>query len=132
MNTLVQFGGFLLVVTLTVGPVLALMLLLNARDRRKATMLDAAWRLALEDLRDQIAIQIHSPLLSRHSVVAVDMCECSRDEVWEAIARWYAGLPPRARLVVNGSMDRGLQASFTVETACRRPLCRPQHASVSG
>jgi hypothetical protein len=57
-------------------------------------------------------------LLSGRSVVAVDMRWCGPDEIWKAVAHWRAGLPLGVRLLVNGSMDRGLATSFTIETAC--------------
>lgn len=117
----------LLVTLFTVGPVVGLMLLLNARDRRQAALLGTMWSVAPRDLRDLIAVQVRCALLSGGSVVEVDMRDCARDEIWEALARWCAGLPPGVRLLVSGSMDRGLAASFTVETAggpargCPRP-----------
>lgn len=45
------------------------------------------------------------------------MWSYARDEIWEAMARWSAGLPPGVRLLVNGCLARGLAARFTVERA---------------
>ena len=128
-NPLMHFAELLVVALFTVGPLIALMLLLNARDRREAALLETMWYLAPRDLRPLIAILAHCDLLSRMSVVEVDMWGCARDEIWDAIARWRAGLPPGVRLLVNGSMDRRLATSFTIETTYRPELSRPQHAS---
>ena len=128
-NPAMEFGRLLLAALFTVGPTVGVMLLLNARDRRQAALLETMWSLSPRDLRHLITIEVHCALLSGRSVVEVDMWGCGRDEIWEAIARWSTGLPPGVRLLVNGSMDRGLAASFRVETVCRPALCGPQHAS---
>ncbi|HYB73134.1 MAG TPA: hypothetical protein VED18_07170, partial [Candidatus Sulfotelmatobacter sp.] len=79
----------------------------------------------------RIVFEVRCGLFSRRRFVAVDMRECSRDEIWEAIARWCAGLPPHTRLQVDGRLDGGLPAKFRIETACRPPLCRPPRPSVA-
>jgi hypothetical protein len=131
LEMLPQLGGLLGVAAFTLGPIVGLMLLLNRRDRRQAALLATMWELTPSDLRGLIAIQVRCPLGPRQSVVAVDMQACSRDEVWEAIARWCRGLPPRVRLLVEGRMDRDLPANLTIEAACRPPLCCPPRASVA-
>ena len=130
-NILLQLGGLLLVFGFMLGPILGLMLTLNHRDRRQAALLGTMWQLTPRDLRSLISIQVRCPVFSRRSIVAVDMGDSSRDEVWEAIARWCPGLPPHVRLVVNGKMDGGLPANFTIETECRPPLCCPPRPSVA-
>ncbi len=120
MNLLVQVGGLAAVALVTVGPVFGMMLLLNRRDRRHATLLGLVWERIPRDLASLIAVQVRCAVFSSRSTVAVDMQACSRDEIWEAIARWSAHLPPRARLLVKGAVDRGLTADVTLE-ARRRP-----------
>jgi len=124
MNVLMQLGGFLVVILFTVGPVLGLLLLLNLRDRRQARLLDIVWQFTPRDVSDRIAIHVRGAALSPRAVVTVDMHACSRDEIWEASARWAASLPPPVRLLVNGKTDQGLPFRFTVETT-RHPLPRP-------
>ena len=133
MNVLVQLGGFFVVILFTVGPVLALLLLLNLRDRRHARLLDVVWQLAPRDLSDHVAIQVRCAVFTRRAVVTVDMHACSRDEIWVAIARWSTGLPPKVRLLVNGRVDLGVAARFTLETNCRPLLgCPPRPSPVAG
>lgn len=104
LNIAIEVGTFLLVALAGVGPVLGLALSLNARDRRRAALLEAAWSLAPRELRHLIAVEAHPGLLGRRGVVLVDMRDCSRDEIWDAVARWSAGLPPGVRLRVTGGL----------------------------
>jgi hypothetical protein len=115
---------WLLVISLTLGPVLGLTLFLNARDRRRAALLEAAWSLAPRGIRPLIAIEARPGPPWRRGVVEVDMRDCSRDEIWDAVARWSAGLPPGVRLVVAGGLARAA-ASITVRRPSRRPVGEP-------
>ena len=110
-NVAMELGRILLVTLVGVGPVLGLALLLNARDRRREALLEAVWSLAPRELRHLIAIQAHCGLLLRQRVIRVDMRDCARDEVWDAVARWSGGLPPGVRLIVTGGL--------AIETASR-------------
>jgi hypothetical protein len=120
MDAILQFGGLAVVALSTVGPVFGLMLLLNRRDHRRAALLGMVWERTPRDLAGLIAVQTRCALFSSRSVVTVEMRACSRDEVWEAIARWSPHLPPRARLLVKGTVDGGGTADVTLE-ASRRP-----------
>lgn len=82
--------------------------MLNFRDRREAVLLEAMWRLAPRALRDLIAIQARVAVLSRNGVVDVHTWGGRGDELWPAIVRWGAALPPGVRLRVNESVDGGL------------------------
>ena len=106
-----ELGRLLLVAFFMVGPVVGLMLVLNARDRREQALLERAWALAPRELRDRTTIRVHCRLLSMRRLVEADVWGCTRDEIGGAIARWCTGLPPGARLVVNG-IDRGVSARF--------------------
>ena len=121
-NVAMEVGSFLLATLFGIGPVLGLALLLNARDRRRAALLEATWSLTPRELRHLIAIQVHCGLLLRRSAIRVDMRDCTRDEIWGAIERWSAGLPPGVRLVVNGGLAPDLAARVTVEPARRQAL----------
>ena len=120
MNALLQFGGMAGVALSTVGPVLGLMLLLNRRDRRRAALLGLVWERTSKDLASSIAVQVRCGLFSSRGVVTVEMQACSRDEIWEAVARWSPHVPPRVRLLVKGAMDCGRMTDLTLE-ASRRP-----------
>ena len=128
-----QFAAVFGFFALTLGPILGLMLLLNARDRRHDRLLGQMLDLTPRDLHDRISIEVRSSAFSRRSVTAVDMCSCSREETWRAIGRWSANLPPTVRLQVNGRVDRGVPARFIVETARRgAPCCPPTPSVVAG
>ncbi len=131
METTMHLAGLFTFFALTLGPILGLMLLLNARDRREGRLLGLVLDLTPADIRDRIAIEVRSSAFSRRSVTAVDMCSCSREETWRAIGRWSANLPPTVRLQVNGRVDRGMPARFTVETASGRSMCCQPKAFVA-
>ncbi len=125
MEVTMQLGRFFGMVGFTMGPLLGLLLLLNSRDRRQGRLLDLMLDLTPRELCDRIVFEVRCSLLSRRSLVAVDMCSCSREEIWKAIGRWSANLPAMVRLQVNGRVDRDVPAVFTVETGGRRTLCCP-------
>jgi hypothetical protein len=128
MEVFWQVSGLVFVFGMTVGPILGVLLLLNARDRRQSRLLGLLLGLTPRDLRDRIAIEVHCSPFWRRSVARVDMCSCSREEMWKAIGRWSANLPPTARLQVNGRVDQGVPALLTVETASGRTACCPARA----
>jgi hypothetical protein len=131
MTVTLQLAAVLGFFAMTLGPILGLMLLLNARDRRQDRLLGLMLDLTPRDLQDRISIEIRSSAFSRRSVAAVDMCPCSREEMWRAIGRWSANLPPAVRLQVNGRVDQGVPARLTVETARRGAPCCPPTPSVA-
>jgi len=110
MHALIDIGTVVAVGLFTVGPVVGWMLLLNARDRRREALLGTMWVLASRDLRPSIAIQVQVNVLSRRAIVAVDMRDCTRNQIWDAVVRWCAGLPPGVGLCVNGGFEPGLPA----------------------
>ncbi len=132
MGGLMQLGGLLVVIALTYGPLVALMVLLNLRDRRKSRLHRTVLKqFASRDLRGRVAIQVRCALLSPRSVVAIDMRACSRDEIWEAVGHLSRSLPPCIRLVVDGMVDPQSPATFTVEATSTLPLCHPSRPSVA-
>ncbi|MGH7326211.1 MAG: hypothetical protein ACREJ9_16410 [Candidatus Rokuibacteriota bacterium] len=96
--------------------------------QRRTALLETMWTLAPRDLRDLIALDVHCALLARKSVVEVDMGGCGRDEIWEALSRWSAGLPPGGRLLVNGRMSRDRVGCFRIETVFGPALSDPPQA----
>ncbi len=131
-NSLRQIVQVLLTFGVVLAPIVGLALLQNCRDRRRAALLDTVWLLTPFALRDSIAVEVRCSIFSRRGLVAVDMRACSRDEIWEAIARWCPALPPHVRLLVDGRMDGGPPATFTIATACRSALChRPRPSAAA-
>lgn len=94
------------------------MALLNRRDQRKAGLLGAVMgQLSSRDLRGRIAVQVRSGVLFPRSVVAVDILEASRSEIWEILTRLAQRLSPHVRIEVTGRVDPDFVATATIETA---------------
>ncbi len=133
VNALLQVGGPAVVALLTVGPVLGLLLSLNSRDRRRDVLFGLVGELAPKDLSGLIAVHVRCSLFSSRSKVTVEMPYSSRDEIWEATARWSLQMPPRTRLLVKGTMDRGGPGQVILEA--NRPASAyspPRHSPALG
>lgn len=131
-DALAPFGGGLLTVALTVGPVAALVGLLNRRDRRVRALRGVVLaQVNARELRGLFAIQIRCGLFSRRSVVTLDFSGESREQLWEVVGRLSRSLPPHARLVARGPVDPQVTATLTVETASRPRLGRASPAAAS-
>jgi len=121
-----QLGGVLGVIAMTYGPVVLLLGLLNLRDRRESRLLGAVLnQFAARDFRGRLAVQVRCALLSPRGVVTVALRACSRDEVWEAVARVSRSLPPQVRLVVDGIADPRFLAGTRPAPDPSAPLWRP-------
>ena len=132
MLGLMQLGGLLAMIAMTYGPVVGLLGLLNRRDRRESAMLGSVLtQFASLNFRGRIAAQVRCALFSRRSVVKVNALSCSRDEIWDALARLSRSLPPRVRLVIHVTGDPEFPPTLTIETPDRQPDCRPSRASVA-
>ena len=132
MRGLIQLGGLLVMIAMTYGPVIGLLGLLNRRDRRESAMLGSVLKqFAFPSFRGRIAAEVRCALFSRRSVVKVNALACSRDEIWDAIARLSRSVPSRVRLVIHATGDPELPAAFTVEIPGGQPGCRPPRASVA-
>ena len=106
MEGLTQLGGLVLTVGMTYGPVVALLGLLNLRDRRQSRLLGSVVQeLPRGQFGGRLAVQVRSALLSPRSVVTLDMRACLCDEIWQAVARLSRSLPAGVRLVVDGTVD---------------------------
>ena len=132
MLGLMQLGGLLAMIAMTYGPVVGLLGLLNRRDRRESAILGSVLtQFASPNFRGRIAAEVRCALFSRRSVVKVNALACSREEIWDAIARLSRSLPSRVRLVIHATGDPELPAAFTVEIPGRQPGCRPPRTSVA-
>jgi len=130
MEGLMHFGGLVLVIGMTYGPVLALLGLLNLRDRRQSRLLGGVMqRLPRREFGGRLAIDVRCPLLSRRSVVTLDMRACSRDEIWQAVTRLSRSFPPGVRLLVDGTVDPQCPEPIRLAIPGRRPLACPSQPS---
>jgi hypothetical protein len=99
-----------------VGPIGALIALLNRRDRRAAALhVTACAQFSGVVLRSDVAIAVRCAVLSRWARVSVDMRACPRDQLWDAMARLRQALPPSTELRVEGTLGRAIPARWTVE-----------------
>lgn len=99
-----------------VAPLVALIALLNRRDRREAALFaDACGVFSSQSLRSDVAIQVRGRLFSRRAVVTVDMRTGSREEIWDAMTRLRRRLPPWVQLRLDGTMGPALRTRLTVD-----------------
>ena len=104
------------------GPVVVLLMWLRARDRRVAMLSTVALKeLNLPELRGLFAVKIKNNPFSG-KVVAVDLWNCSRDQLWDVLLRLSAQLPSHVRVEVNGISDSRTRSTWTV-SAKRNPSC---------
>ncbi|MCI0371569.1 MAG: hypothetical protein L0214_09330 [candidate division NC10 bacterium] len=134
MDALMQIAGLLMLFGVTGGPLVALLVLLNRRDRRESALLGAVLgEFASPEFRGRLATRVRCALLGRGSVVRLHILGGSRDEVWSALTRLALRVPPSVRLVVEGTMDPDPPAPFTLETTGRHPLrCLHRPSVVTG
>jgi hypothetical protein len=86
-----EIARMLLVLLLTAGPLLAVLLRLNARDRRRQELLGAVARDTPRELRQAVVVRARVGLLAGRRTVEVELRDADRDELWRAGARWRAG-----------------------------------------
>lgn len=114
---LMVFGAWIVLAVLTLGPALVLAWLLDHRDRRQSRLLGTLFeQLSASGVRDRVAVRARCALFSQQSVVTIHMNACSREEIWDTIARLSQRFPPHVRLVVDGMGDRQLPVTLTVKT----------------
>jgi hypothetical protein len=120
IELVVSLGKLLIGFLGMVGPVALLLVFLSNRDRRVDQLSTTVLReLNAPELRGLFAVKIRSNPFSGE-VVAVDLWNCSRDQLWEVLQRLSAQLPPRVRVEINGISDSRTRATWTL-TAKRNP-----------
>jgi hypothetical protein len=130
MEALIQVGGLVLMVGMTYGPVVALLGLLNLRDHRQSRLLGSVMQwFPPREFGGRLAVHVRCALLSRRSVVTLDMRACSREEIWQAVARLSRNRPPAVRALVDGTIDPRFPAPITLAIPGRRPLACPSQPS---
>jgi hypothetical protein len=102
--------GFLCIL----GPFVLLVAFLRRRDMRETALSTRALQeLNSPNLRGLFALKIKSnPFLGE--VVAVDLWNCSRDQIWDLMQRLSARLPSHIRVEVNGMSDYRTRSTWTL------------------
>jgi len=116
MHGIQALGGFLVVTLLTIGPIVGLLMLLNRCDRRREHLLRMVCRHAPAELAGRITVRVWCALILPRSTVFVELEHCSRDEVWEAMARWSVALPRQTLVLVNGAVLLDPSACLALRT----------------
>jgi hypothetical protein len=89
-----------------VGPLAALLALLNHRDRRaEALFRRVADQLPGEALRSDLAVGVRCALWSRAATVRLDLRGTPSTGLWETAARLRSALPRWVRLEVEGRVE---------------------------
>jgi hypothetical protein len=102
-----EIGSLALSVALGGGPVamlIVLIALLNRRDRRQVRLLSlAARQLTAEEVRGDVTIEAHCPLLAGSGGVRVDVGRLDSGVARQVIERLRQTLPPVVRLAFEGA-----------------------------
>ena len=130
-QSLIHIGHLLVGFMILFGPVIVLLLILNARDRRESTLRSIVFeQLRSSDLRDLFTFRIRHALFLGSSVVIVNLWDCSKEQIWDTTTRLSISLPSEVRLIISGTMDREHKVRFALkikrEVASLRPTfcCR--------
>lgn len=124
----IRFGQLVLGFLVIFGPLIFLLLLLEVRDRRQSTLYDVILKdLNSPDLRGLFAVEIQCGIFWRQDTVIVDLWNCPKEQVWDAIINLSAHLPPKVRLVANGVADPCSRSTLTFKVQ----RCMPSVRSIS-
>lgn len=122
IELLVSLGKLVIGFLCITGPVAVLLVLLRTRDQRVAMLTTTALKeLNVPELRGLFAVKIKSNPFSG-GVVAVDLWNCSREQLWDVMQRLSAQLPSHLRVEVNGISDSRTRSTWTV-TVKRNASC---------
>jgi len=126
LELLFRIGQLILGFTSILGPLILLMVLLEFRDRRKSSLYGVVLReLNSPELRGLYALDIRCGLLPWRDTVLVDLWNSSNKEIWDTTMRLSMSLPPKGRLVVNGTMDRKSKLGFALRVKRGAPSIHP-------
>ena len=115
-QSLIHIGHLLVGFMILFGPVIVLLLILNARDRRESTLRGIVFeQLRSPDLRGLFTFRIRHALFLGSSVVDVNLWDCSKEQIWNTTTRLSIHLPLEVRLIVTGTMDREHKVGFTLK-----------------
>jgi hypothetical protein len=98
------------------GPVIVLLLILNARDRRESTLRGIVFeQLRSPDIRGLFTLRIRHALFLGSSVVIVNLWDCSKEQIWDTTTRLSISLPSEVRLIISGTMDPEHKVGFALK-----------------
>jgi hypothetical protein len=104
------------------GPVLALMAVLNSRDRKEDRLYARILgELNTVDLRGLYSVRVACRTLGLDTVF-IDLWNCPPQRAWEVMMRISARLPRRVRLEVSGITDSRSASSLSLTVSKRFPL----------
>jgi hypothetical protein len=112
----------LIVLTVVAGFYALVLVLLNARDRRRDRAVAHVLGACERSLRSQVALQVRASLLSRRTVAVLDMSDC-RGAVWSTMRRLADVLPPDVALVIVTRLDGALPVTVTMRRPAASNLC---------
>lgn len=116
MDALRALGGVFLAAAVAVAPVAGLALLLNLRDRRRASLLAAvADVVGAPDLRGRVGLEVRCGMLSPGGRLAVHLAASSGEEILALLSRLSRRLSPRVRLSVDSRLGEAPPTGLWVE-----------------
>jgi hypothetical protein len=108
-------------VSFALGPLVAVLILLNRRDRRAAQLRHTVVeQLALPELRGRMAVHIRCAICSGRSTVIAELLGGTPHEVWNVFTCLASSLPTHVRLLVHAVVDRRCTSQYTLETVTGR------------
>jgi len=121
-----QLVGLAGALAVTVGPLGALLALLNRRDRRRAALVDRVGAALPSVLvRSDLEIEVGAALLSRGGWVHVGLGPSSPSQTGAVITRLRRALPREVRLAVDGRLWGPEPARVIVESLPTPSSLRP-------
>jgi len=121
LSLLLAVGRLALGFAAILGPVLLVLILCNARDRRHGLLAAIVQReLNVPALRGLTTVRMQG-LFPHTDKVSVELWQCSRDQVWDIMERLTARLPSWVQVEVNGSAGSRGPQRWSLRTAghCR-------------
>jgi hypothetical protein len=118
-------GGFIVVS----APVIILLLILNDRDRREATLrgiiLD---RMNAPNITGLYTLRIRRRLLMGKDTVIINLGDSAKEQIWDTTMHLSLSLPPHVRLIVNGTIDGKRNVGFSLKVNGVNPFDCPAGA----
>jgi hypothetical protein len=113
---LIEIGRLFLGLVAVTGPLIVLVLILEARDRRESKLCGIILKqLNSPNLRGLFSFRIRHGLFFRRDIVILDLWGCSSEQLWDTTVQLSMSLPPEVRLVVNGTMDYKHKVGFAMK-----------------
>jgi hypothetical protein len=98
------------------GPLVVLLLILKARDRRESSLCGIIIKqLNSPNLRGLFSFRIRHGLVLGRNTVILDLWGCPNAQIWDTTMQLSMSLPPEVRLVVNGTMDYVHKVGFAMK-----------------